>query len=323
MVSGHEVTNAEITKGHKPLVTCSSLDQASVFGVGDMAQDEGGMRGGSARRGETIQSYEYRTRQGYNSDGIRFQRRDGMGYVSRFAHRHIRFVPVLVAMGLLFVGSSLLAQTNVHHGPVAKTTAAAVDDTASKSFGSKSAPMTMEVFSDFECPSCRMLYEQTLRPMIGDYVASGKVYLVHRDFPLPMHKYSYEAARWADAAARIGHYGEVEGALFDNQAAWSADGNIQKYVEGSLSAADFRRVAKLMEGCELSSAGIKPAAFALQVHGCALDAAIDRDVALGKTIPIEATPTMRFTYKGRPYGPTQGFVSWQLLKQFCDQLMTQ
>src|ERR1700683_275215 len=230
------------------------------------------------------------------------------------------------AMAILCVGLmaplALRAQTAAHHET--GKSVPATDEMASKSFGSKSAPITMEVFSDFECPSCRMLYEQTLRPMIQDYVASGKVYLVHRDFPLPMHKYSYEAARWADAAAKTGHYADVEQALFDNQAAWSADGSMQKYVQGGLSEADFRKVAKLMEGCELSAAGVKPASgsTAQAGHGCAMDASIEHDLALGKAIPVEATPTLRFTYKGRPYN-TQGFVSWQLLKQFFDQLLTQ
>src|ERR1700758_5574834 len=70
-----------------------------------------------------------------------------------------------------------------------------------KAIGTKSAPITMEVFSDYQCPACRAFFENTLRFMINDYVASGKVYLVHRDFPLPMHPYSMDAARWANAAA--------------------------------------------------------------------------------------------------------------------------
>jgi protein-disulfide isomerase len=242
-----------------------------------------------------------------------------MRHWGRFVNRRNAAVAGLV---MLLGAVSFGAQSQQHQS--ATHNIASSDDLASKSFGSKSAPITMEVFSDFECPSCRMLYEQTLKPMLSDYVANGKVYLVHRDFPLPMHKYSYEAARWGDAAARIGHYGEVEGALFDNQAAWSADGNIQKYIDATLSPTDSKKVAKLMEGCELSSAGIKPASGSGQSgKGCTLDAAIDRDIALGKAIPVEATPTFRFTYKGRTYGPTQGFVSWQLLKQFFDQLLSQ
>jgi protein-disulfide isomerase len=56
-----------------------------------------------------------------------------------------------------------------------------------KTIGNHTAPITMEVFSDYQCPSCGNFYETTLRAMIQDYVALGKVYLVHHDFPLQMH----------------------------------------------------------------------------------------------------------------------------------------
>src|SRR4029077_11674339 len=138
----------------------------------------------------------------------------------------------------------------------------------------KNAPITMEVFSDYQCPSCGALYEQTLRPMINDYVATGKVYLIHRDFPLPMHTYGYEAARWVNAAARIGKFEEVEAALYDNQKAWTVDGNIQKYVAGALSDADFKRVQKLMIGCGIE---VKPPSSPDNPSGCPLDANLEAD----------------------------------------------
>ena len=78
--------------------------------------------------------------------------------------------------------------------------------------------------------------------MIQDYVASGKVYLVHHDFPLQMHTYSGQAARWANAAAMIGQFQDVDAALFDNQAKWTADGDMEKYVAGAVSPANFKRV---------------------------------------------------------------------------------
>ena len=45
-----------------------------------------------------------------------------------------------------------------------------------KAMGSPTAPITMEVFSDYECSHCKHLYEDTLRPLMRDYVAKGKVY---------------------------------------------------------------------------------------------------------------------------------------------------
>lgn len=130
-----------------------------------------------------------------------------------------------------------------------------------KSFGSPSAPIKLEVFSDFQCPSCRNFYEATLRPMIADYVAQGKVYLVNHDFPLQMHKYSGDAARWANAAAMIGQFGEVEGTLFDHQDAWEADGNIEKFVSQALSPSELKRVEEILENLHRARAD-----FALRWH---------------------------------------------------------
>jgi protein-disulfide isomerase len=196
-----------------------------------------------------------------------------------------------------------------------------------KSYGSKNAPIVMEVFTDYECPSCRSLYEQTLRPMIGDYVASGKVYLVHRDFPLPMHKYGYEAARWLNAAARVGEFANVEAALYDNQAAWSNDGSIEKYVAAAMPASDFKRVQKLMEGCQNQTAAANGKAQLKNVaqasHACALDPYINADRSLGLQIPVQATPTYVITYKGQRFPAGSGIVTWPILKQFFDSLLSQ
>lgn len=185
----------------------------------------------------------------------------------------------------------------------------------------------MEVFSDYECPSCRNLYEQTLRPMIADYVASGKVYLVHRDFPLPMHKYGYEAARWLNASARAGQFQNVEAALYDNQNSWAADGNIEKYVAGAMSGADFKRVQATMHGCGVeTSASVKPAGLALGVQSadtCSVDTYIEQDKALGNKIPVQATPTYVISYKGRSLPAGSGIVTWPILKQFFDSLLSQ
>lgn len=194
-----------------------------------------------------------------------------------------------------------------------------------KNLGSKSAPIVMEVFSDYMCPACRSLFEQTLRPMINDYVASGKVYLVHHDFPLaiPAHIYSYQAARWTTAAAEIGKFEEVDGALFDNQAVWSADGNIEKVIQTVLSKNDFDRAKKLMAGCGYEV----PPLFKLQASGeaaagqsCSLDSYIEADKVLGNKVPVTQTPTYVIVNKGNRLAPGAGYVSWPILKQFFDSL---
>ncbi len=184
-----------------------------------------------------------------------------------------------------------------------------------KTYGSKNAPITLEVFGDYECPSCGAFYETTLRQMINNEVAAGKVYIVHRDFPLPMHKYGYEAARWANAAASIGRFAEAESALYDNQNYWAESGNIEKYMAAALSPTDMRRVKALMAGCD--------ATVASGSHSCPWDAYIEQDRAMGNQIPVQATPTFLIYYKGQKFPAGQGVVSYTVLKQFFDQLLKQ
>ena len=190
---------------------------------------------------------------------------------------------------------------------------------AEKSLGSPSAPIRIDVFSDYECPACGHFYEGTLRPLIDDYVASGKVYLVHHDFPLPMHKYSREAARWANAAARIGHFEAVDRALYDNQGAWTEngtlDGSMEKFVQAALPPAEFKRVQRLMQGCISDSHD--------ELKGCAVDAGIQHDIAAGQLIPVTQTPTFIVSAHGQSYPPAAGVISWPLMKQFLDQLLGQ
>jgi protein-disulfide isomerase len=82
----------------------------------------------------------------------------------------------------------------------------------------------------------------------------------------------------------------------------------------------------MMEACPPPAAGVTPASYSQAgkpAHGCPFDASIEKDKALGNTVPVSATPTFRFYYKGKTYGPMSGVVSWPIMKQFLDQVMSQ
>lgn len=181
---------------------------------------------------------------------------------------------------------------------------AAPNPTDLKSLGTKSAPITMEVFSDYQCPACRDLYLLTTRRVIADYVAAGKVYLIHRDFPLPAstHAYSRDAARFANAAAQVRKMDRVVFALFEKQPEWSAKGNVDEIVSAVLTPAEMKRVRAL-------------------VKGGTLDPIIDADLTLGRQFRVSQTPTTIITHKGQTY-PIVGVISYSILKQFLDDLMS-
>jgi protein-disulfide isomerase len=171
-----------------------------------------------------------------------------------------------------------------------------------KAFGSKSAPVTMEVFSDFQCPACKTLYITTNRRIMDDYVSTGKVYLVHRDFPLAMHAHSRVAARYARAAAQLGKVEPVEQALFQNQEKWEQTGDVDGTVAAVLNPVEMGKVRAL-------------------VKGGTLDAAIDKDFALGQMYRVNQTPTTVFHSGGQTY-PYAGVMSYDTLKSFLNQLLS-
>jgi protein-disulfide isomerase len=168
------------------------------------------------------------------------------------------------------------------------------------SFGSKNAPIVMEVFSDFQCPACKTLFMTTNRQVMENYVSTGKVYLIHRDFPLPMHAHSQVAAQYSRAAAHVGKFEPVEQALFENQEKWEQTGDVDGTVAAVLSSAEMTKVRALVKGGTVNTL-------------------IQKDVALGKLYNLNQTPTSVFHAKGQTF-PYAGVMSYEILRNFLDQL---
>src|SRR5438034_8986261 len=103
--------------------------------------------------------------------------------------RKRNYLLLFLVCSTLFAG--LVAQSKATK-PALKPVSAKADTFTlpPRAAGNKDAPITLEVFSDFQCPGCRELYLRSLRRVIDEYCATGKVYLLHHDFPLPQHKYS-------------------------------------------------------------------------------------------------------------------------------------
>ena len=77
--------------------------------------------------------------------------------------------------------------------------------------GPANAPITIVEFSDFECPYC-VRAEPTVKAVMEKY--PGKIRLVYRDFPLPMHPKAPKAAEAAHCADDQGKYWDMHAKLF-------------------------------------------------------------------------------------------------------------
>ena len=86
-----------------------------------------------------------------------------------------------------------------------------IDITGAPVRGKADAPVTLVVFSDFECPWCAKL-----EPLLAQLLAANAdtVRVVFKHLPLPMHPQAEPAALAAIAAQRQGKFWEMHDALF-------------------------------------------------------------------------------------------------------------
>ena len=137
--------------------------------------------------------------------------------------------------------------------------------------GDVAAPVTLEEFSDYECPYCKRT-EPVIRQILEIY--GDQVRFVYRDFPLKMHR----NARPASLAARCAE---------DQDAFWLYH---ERLMESSkLNEEVYRRIA---DGLSLDRA-----AFDDCLAAESFTAAIDRDIADGKSAGVSSTPV--FFVNGR------------------------
>ena len=210
---------------------------------------------------------------------------------------------------LLFIPALLLtAQTPVASKKAPEHKALATAVSIQKNFkesGSSAAPVTVEIYTDYQCPACRDLYMNTLPSLNADFVAPGKVRLLHRVYPLPVHQFSKLATRDANAAGSIGKYDLVANQLFVTQLDWSQNGNVDGTVAKVLGPADMEKVRAMVK---------------TDSH---LDDTVATDVAMGDhTDHLNQTPTVVIVAKGKR-DVIGGGMPYSILKQFLNQKIGQ
>jgi len=163
------------------------------------------------------------------------------------------------------------------------------------------AAVKMEVFSDFQCPACKNLHDQTLHLVRSQYADKGKVLMIHRDFPLPIHSFARPAALYSVAASRLGKWDVVADALFKNQDSWSKTGSIEALISPLFTPAEAKKLKALTASPEIL-------------------AELEADIRRGTEVRLKQTPTMVFTHKGKQHS-APGLVTFPIVSKFIDQLL--
>jgi len=181
--------------------------------------------------------------------------------------------------------------------------AAPTDAGKGKTMGNPSAPILLELYSDFMCPHCKHLHEDILPAIVLDFVKSGKAFLVFREFPLaiPQHVYARPAANVATAAARVGKYEAVSDALFKAQQQWGITGKVWDTVATVLTPDEQKKVQALSNDPSVLTE-------------------VQHDVDRGMKAMINQTPTIIVTYKLKQQ-PWSMWEDYSLFKGYLDGLL--
>jgi protein-disulfide isomerase len=138
--------------------------------------------------------------------------------------------------------------------------------------GSAAAPVTIVEYGDYECPPCGT-YEPIVTKVLQEF--EGKVKLEFHHFPLTtIHPNALLAATAAEAAGDQGRYWEMHDILFASRSKWS-------------KAAD----AEMQFIAMASQIGLDPDAFAKSLRSHETQQRVRDDMARGRGLQVEATPT--------------------------------
>ena len=140
------------------------------------------------------------------------------------------------------------------------------------SMGPADAKVTIVEYSDFECPFCAKARTTVDAVMKAN---AGKVRLVFRHFPLPMHKHAPKAAEAAACADAQGKFYEMHDQLFDHANALEVE-NLKQYAK---------------------AIGLDEAKFAACLDGGEMAKVVEKDMASAEAVGVSSTPT--FFVNGR------------------------
>jgi len=144
--------------------------------------------------------------------------------------------------------------------------------TGDATWGERTAPITVVVFSDLQCPFCAKAHS-TVEQLEAEY-GPKQLRVVWRHNPLPFHKAARPAAEAAIAVQAAG----------GNDAFW-------RFIRST-----FMRQPELAQPqweAWAAEAGVAPAEFRAELARPGLSSQIDRDLAVGRELGVYGTPSFR------------------------------
>lgn len=151
-----------------------------------------------------------------------------------------------------------------------KASAGPIDLNDAPFIGEESAEIAIIEFSDYQCPYCRRHYKQTMPQIEKNYVETGKVKYVMKQFPLDFHAKARGASVAALCVERLqpGQYFKAHEAIFGG--------------ETTLNQVSYAALA--------DSLGISSSKYKSCLDDPKMPQIVDRDMAQGQSVGVSGTP---------------------------------
>jgi len=143
------------------------------------------------------------------------------------------------------------------------------------SLGAAKAPLVLVEYTDYQCPFCQQFHNTAFAQIKANYIDTGKIRFISRDFPLDFHENARRAATAGRCAAEQGKYWEMRHVMIVNADQLKAD-NLMSY------AGQVKMDVPKFKTC-LDS----PDKFKAQ---------IDQDIAEGGVAGVQGTPSFVIGY---------------------------
>jgi protein-disulfide isomerase len=156
--------------------------------------------------------------------------------------------------------------------------------------GSEDAPVTIQLWSEFECPFSARFYRDTLPQIEEQYIKTGKVMFIYKDFPLSFHANAQKAAEAGKCALEQDKFWEMHDKIYD-----SAGAGVKPTVENLKAWA--------------GELGLKQGKFDECLDSGRMAAKVQADMQEGQQKGIRGTPG--FLINDQPLSGAQPFSEFQ------------
>ena len=134
--------------------------------------------------------------------------------------------------------------------------------------GKEDAPLVLVEYTDYQCPFCQRFHNDAFAQIKTNYIDTGKIRFITRDFPLGFHENAMRGAVAARCSAEQGKFWDFRNTLIANASQLQAD-KIAVYAQ---------------------NASLDVPKFKACVDSDKYKAAIDKDMAEGQAAGVTGTP---------------------------------